>query len=131
LTLTSPSQPLILRPGDIYWVEIHPSEARGSEQFKTRPFVIVSKFGINKVLKTVVGVPLSIGATAKESTGYRIFIPKEEIIAAPGDAKDCIAKCDAVRQIDVAERVRGRFGTLSTTALTAVGGGLAYLFDLR
>src|SRR3712207_876960 len=94
LALIDPAR-AILKPGDIYWVEIHPAETRGSEQFKTRPFVIVSKFGINRVLKTVVGVPLSLGAMAKDSTGWRIFIPKEEIIGSR-EALDCIAKCDAI-----------------------------------
>jgi hypothetical protein len=78
----------------------------------------------------VVGVPLSIGALASQSCGWRIFIPKEEILGA-AEPKDCIAKCDAVRQLDVAERIRNKYGSLSATARTSVGGGLAYLFDLR
>lgn len=130
MTLTNTGSRPTLKPGDIYWVEIHPSETRGSELFKTRPFVIVSRFAANGVVKTVVGVPLSIGATAAESRSFRIYIPKEEIIGAQ-DPKDCIAKCDAIRQIDVEERVRQKYGALSATAFTAIGGGLAYLFDLR
>ena len=130
LTPTEPVPREILKPGDIYWVEIHSAETRGSELFKTRPFVIVSRFGANRSLKTVVGVPLSIGALASKSTSWRIFIPKEEIVGASKPV-DCIAKCDAIRQIDVAERIRNKYGTLSVTALTSVGGGLAYLFDLR
>jgi mRNA-degrading endonuclease toxin of MazEF toxin-antitoxin module len=131
--LTPTEQPAarpILRPGDIYWVEIHPAETRGSELFKTRPYVIVSKYGINKVVKSVVGVPLSLGALASQATGWRIFIPKEEILGS-SEPKDCVARCDAVRQLDVDERIRGKYGTLSATALTSSGGGLAYLLDLR
>jgi mRNA-degrading endonuclease toxin of MazEF toxin-antitoxin module len=116
--------------GDIVWVEIHPTETRGAEQFKQRPYVIVSRTGINRALKTIVGVPLSLGAVDSGSSGFRIFIPKEEIIGAQ-NPQDCIAKCDQVRSFDPSERVRGKFGRLSATALSAVGAGLGYLFDLR
>jgi mRNA-degrading endonuclease toxin of MazEF toxin-antitoxin module len=109
---------------------MHAAEARGSEQFRTRPYVIVSTYAINKVLNTVVGVPLSLGGNPDDSRGYRIFIPKTEII---GCAKpmDCIAKCDQVRSFDVAERAKSKYGNLSTTALAAVQGGLVYLLNLR
>ena len=130
MTPTDVNQRPVLRPGDIYWVEIHPAETRGEEIFKTRPFVVVSRYRVNEVVETIVGVPLSLGALASDSRPFRIFIPKEEIIGAR-EAKDCIAKCDAVRQVSVTERVKQKYGALSASALTSVGGGLAFLFDLR
>jgi mRNA-degrading endonuclease toxin of MazEF toxin-antitoxin module len=89
----------------------------------------MSTYGVNKVLRTAVGVPLSLGALASDSRGYRIFIPKNEIISPR--AEDCIAKCDQVRSFDVAERVRNKFGSLSAPAFASVGGGLVYLLNLR
>jgi len=108
---------------------VRKEETRGSEQYKERPYVIVSTFGINKALNTAVGVPLTLGAKDTDSRGYRIFIPKSEIVSPR--AEDCIAKCDQIRCFDVAERASNKYGSLSATALAAVAGGLVYLLDLR
>jgi len=101
----------------------------GSEQTGLRPFVIVSRDGANKGKPTAVGVPLSTKLTKANS--YRILIPVGEIVATANYRfSDSVALCDHVRVIDLS-KLRYQIGRMSVTAITAVGNGLANLFDLR
>ena len=45
--------------GDIYWVRALDLDIEGSEQQKSRPYVIASRTKINRLGRNVVGVPLS------------------------------------------------------------------------
>jgi len=38
-----------IKQGDIYWVEIRQSETIGSEQWKRRPYIIVSRNALNRL----------------------------------------------------------------------------------
>jgi mRNA interferase MazF len=103
----------------------------GSEQAGWRPFVIVSRDGANKNKPTAIGVPLSTNVSKANS--YRILIPVEEIIPSgltTYQFKNSVALCDHVRVLDLT-MLRSKVGTLSGTAIAAIGNGLANLFDLR
>jgi mRNA interferase MazF len=121
-------------PGDVYYVEIPPHHVVGREQFKTRPFVIVSRLRVNRSGGVIVGVPFTSSGTKDAQPPYRIFIPKTEIkidFAYRGTPiVDSIALTDQVRAIDP-KRLRDKVGVLSATGVAAIGLGLAYLFDLR
>ncbi len=122
-----------VKQGDIYWVDIPSAHTVGSEQYKRRPYIVVSRTSVNRNSRTVVGVPLTTADLSKPQHAYRIVIPSKEIvrdIGYSGDVKDSIAKTDQVRVLDKA-RLETKLGTLSNTATVAVGLGLAFLFDLR
>lgn len=124
-----------IKQGEIYWTNIPQSHTVGSEQYKKRPYIIVSRTAANKVCNTVVGVPLSssVDPTKPIHHPFRVLIPAREIVkdvSYNGDIKVCLAKTDQVRVLDKS-RLENRMGTLSNTATIAVGGGLAFLFDIR
>src|SRR5215216_3657900 len=78
-SLVSRMNRIVLSPGDIYWFDIDDDTRRGSEQRKDRPFVVVSRYGINKALKTVVAVPLTFSGASDltiKHPSYRIRLPK-------------------------------------------------------
>lgn len=117
--------------GEIYWVEIRPDEIKGSEQFGRRPFIVVSRLAVNKILKTVVAVPMS--TNTGNQPPFRIVIPPTEITRDVGSTTQLyisVAKADQVRVIDES-RLQERIGKLSQTATLAVMLGLAYVFDIR
>ncbi len=121
-----------VRQGDIYWVEIQPEETVGSEQYKRRPFVIVSRSDLNRGQNNVVGVPLS--TKVAKACAHRILIPVAEIIKDPGSnsvVKNSVALTDQIRVLDKSRLEEPRIGYLSQTAtIGVVEVGLAYLFDI-
>ena len=117
--------------GDIYWVTIRREETKGSEQFGRRPFIVVSRLGVNRTIKTVVVVPLT--TTTDNEPPYRIVIPVSEIIkeiSCKSQLELSVAKTDQIRVIDKS-RLEEKIGRLSQTATLSVTLGLAYVFDLR
>jgi mRNA-degrading endonuclease toxin of MazEF toxin-antitoxin module len=125
--------------GDIFWVDIKQQETQGSEQYGRRPFLVMSRDGVNKRLKTVLTVPL----TTFENTltpeklanqpPFRILIPPAQItrdISYTGPISVSVAKTDQARVIDKS-RLQTKIGRLSHTAVIAVGVGIAYVFDIR
>lgn len=120
------------KPGDIFWVTIDPSRAVGSEQHGRRPFVVVSRLSINRALPIVVGVPLTSRRTTESQPPFRILIPAREIskdVQFAGTITDSVALTEQVRVLS-AQCLENKMGTLSQTALVAVGLGLAYVFDI-
>lgn len=123
-----------IKPGEVYWVTIPQNHTVGSEQFKRRPFVIVSRLLLNRKGNVVVGVPFTTASTDKpDPPPHRILIPANEIlrdVLYTGPIEMSVALTDQVRALDKT-RLEQRIGMLSATALTAIGLGLAYVFDLR
>lgn len=128
------ADPVDIKPGDIYWVNIPRDQTVGSEQYKRRPFVIVSRLLINRSSRVVVGVPLTTGGLDRPTQPpHRIIIPSTEIVREIGYTdviEDTVALTDQVRVL-AKERLERKRGVLSATALASIGLGLSYLFDLR
>jgi mRNA-degrading endonuclease toxin of MazEF toxin-antitoxin module len=122
-----------IKPGDIYFVTIRPAETRGSEQHSRRPFVIVSRLSLNLKSTIVSGIPLTTtGAGTNRHPPQRIHIPANEIakdVCYSGTVQDSVALTDQVRVL-AKERLETKMGTLSDTALAAIGAGLNFLFNL-
>jgi mRNA interferase MazF len=117
--------------GDIFWVNIPKAHTVGSEQYDPRPFIIVSRDAVNKVLKTVVVVPMSTNVSNQPP--YRIVIPPTEITRDVSYTRTLVlsvAKTDQVRVIDKT-RLLDRVGRLSQTATISVLIGVAYVFNIR
>ncbi len=120
-----------IKQGDIYWIRIKKSETVGSEQFKDRPWVVVSRSELNRS-NMIVGVPLTTNQA--RACGHRIAIPLGEIIKEAGEPfqfSNCVALTDQIRALALDRFPPTRMGRLSQSATIAVvEQGLAYLFDI-
>src|ERR1700730_5776150 len=70
------------RRGDVYWVDIPQAHTVGHEQYKRRPFLIISNNAIHH-LKLVIGIPLSF-QVRKKNRQYHVVVVASEIIMDPG-----------------------------------------------
>lgn len=126
-----PDQPArLIHQGDIYRVDIPKSHTVGSEQFKRRPYIIVSRTAVNHLGRNVVGVPMS--TKVHKASQYRILLPAAELIrdvGYPDSFQDSVALTDQIRVLDVS-RLEVKMGRLSDSAIISVGLGLAFLFDI-
>ncbi len=74
--------------GDVYLVEEH--DARGSEQKKTRPWIIVGANPINKGRSTVLAIPMSTSAKECPPISIKVYI---------NNALNCVV-IDQLRALD-------------------------------
>ena len=108
---------LILKRGDIYWVDLNPTV--GSEIKKKRPCVLVGATPINKARRTVVVIPLS-------SAGK----PRPPItVGVECLGKKAVAVCDQIRAVDKT-RLLKRIGELKNEELLELEGGLRRVLNL-
>lgn len=120
--------------GDIYWVNIPQRHTVGHEQYKRRPWLIVSNNAIVP-LGLVVGVPLSF-QLQKKNRLFRISILATEIIREVGasnplDPGERIALTEQVRTLSIDRLERPRSGRVTDTALFAVEAGVAFVLDIQ
>ena len=118
--------------GDVYWVNIPRKHTVGHEQYKRRPFLIVSNNAIHH-LDIAIGVPLSF-QTQKRNRQYRIQILASDIILDPGstlDPGERIALTEQVRCLSVERLEPTRQARVSDTAVYAVEAGLAFVMDIK
>jgi mRNA-degrading endonuclease toxin of MazEF toxin-antitoxin module len=118
--------------GDVYWVNIPKSHTKGHEQYKRRPFLVVSNNAIHH-LDLIIGVPLSF-QTQKKNRQYHIQVLATDIVMDPGstlDPGDRIALTEQVRCLSVERLEPDRQARVSDTAVYAVEAGLAFVMDIR
>ena len=118
--------------GEIFWVFAKDLDIQGSEQQKSRPYVIVSRDAINKLGFNVVGVPLS--SKVHKASAYRILIPIAHIIkdvSCSRPMSDSVALTDHIRVLDPSRFEQPKMGKMSDTAMGGIELGLAFLFDIR
>jgi mRNA-degrading endonuclease toxin of MazEF toxin-antitoxin module len=125
----APPQP---QRGDVYWVNIPKKHTVGSEQYKRRPFLIVSNNAIHH-LRIVIGVPLSF-RIHKINRQYRIQVLASEIIMDTGstlDPGERVALTEQVRCLAVERLEPVRQARVTDTAVYAVEAGVAFVMDIR
>lgn len=118
--------------GDVHWVNIPKSHTKGHEQYKRRPFLVVSNNAIHH-LDLVIGVPLSF-QTQKKNRQYHIQVLATDIAMDPGstlDPGDRIALTEQVRCLSIERLEPKRQARVSDTAVYAVEAGLAFVMDIR
>lgn len=118
--------------GDVYWVKIPKHHTVGHEQYKRRPFLIVSNNSIH-YLDMVIGVPLC-SQTHKANRQFRINVLASDIILDPGttlDQRDRVALTEQVRALSVDRLEPTRQAKVSDTAVSAVEAGLAFVMDIN
>ncbi|HEY5161964.1 MAG TPA: type II toxin-antitoxin system PemK/MazF family toxin [Terriglobales bacterium] len=118
--------------GEIYWIDVPRRHTVGSEQYKRRPWLVVSTNAIG-YLPIVIGVPLSFEVQKKNRT-FRIAILATDIILEPGatlDPGELVALTEQVRVLSTERMEFPRQGRITETALYAVEAGLAYVLDIQ
>jgi mRNA-degrading endonuclease toxin of MazEF toxin-antitoxin module len=118
--------------GEIYWVFAKDLDIAGSEQQKSRPYVIVSRDAINALGHNVVGVPLS--TKVHKANSHRIFIPVNHMIkdlTCVRPMSDSVALTDHIRVLDPLRFEQPKMGKMSDTAMGGIELGLVFLFEIR
>lgn len=121
-----------IKQGEIYWVNARDLDIEGSEQQKSRPYIIVSRTLINRLGKNVVGVPLS--TKLHKASSHRLLIQTAHMVKNPACTRtlsDSVALTDHIRVLDIARLEMPKMGTLSLTAVGGMELALSFLFDLR
>ena len=109
--------------GDVYLARLDPT--RGSEQFGSRPVVIVSRDAINRASPVVIVVPCT------SWTQERRLYPSQVLVTAPegGLKADTIALCEQVRAI-AKDRLAERWGMLPPATIDLLDRALLIAMDL-
>ena len=121
-----------IKQGEIYWVNAKDLDIQGSEQPKSRPYLIVSRDLINTLGKNVVGVPLS--TKVHKASSHRLLIPVQHMVKNPACQRplsDSVALTDHIRVLDADRLEQPRMGDLSRTAIGGLELALSFLFDIR
>jgi mRNA-degrading endonuclease toxin of MazEF toxin-antitoxin module len=120
------------KQGEIYWVKVKYIDTKGREQKKDRPYVVVSRNGLNRNGKIVVGVPFT--SQAHRACAHRVLIPLSHMVQnpdCPRALKDSVALTDHIRVLDMSRLEQPKMGDLSETAKNGLEGALAFVFDIR
>src|ERR1051326_5815382 len=116
-----------VKQGEIYMVDIPRFQTVNHEQYKRRPYVVMSTLRCNRI-GNVIGVPLS--HVTRKACEHRVLIPAGEIIPAGGcrfNFLNSVALTDHSRVLDVSRLEMPSIGQISRRALLSVLRGLAVL----
>lgn len=97
--------------GEVYLIEEHGNQ--GSEQKKTRPWVLVGASQINLARSTAVAIPLSIQAPVKPPISIKVFYNNTNVSAI----------LDQIRAVDKKRFLRFE-GSLSSHEMSLIDDGL-------
>jgi mRNA interferase MazF len=103
--------------GDVYLVEEHATQ--GSEQKKTRPWVLVGASPINAARRTAIAVPLSTQALEKPPLSIKVFFNNSTVCAV----------LDQLRALDKKRFIRLE-GALSLHEMDLINEGLRHVLAL-
>ena len=107
-----------LNRGDIYLVNFNP--AKGGEIGKLRPAIVMSESTDNKILDTVIVLPLST-VIEKNALPYRYMITKRELLE-----KDCDACINEIRALSKT-RLKDKLGKIEVGELKIIQEALCRL----
>jgi mRNA interferase MazF len=105
------SNTLKFQRGEVYLVEEHGTQ--GSEQKKTRPWVLVGATPINKARRTIIAIPLSTQAPEKPPISIKVYLNNINVCAV----------IDQVRALDKKRFIRYE-GELSAHEIKLIDDGL-------
>lgn len=108
--------------GQLVRVQLDP--ARGSEQRKTRPCVVVQRDAANRAGRTTLVCPLT-DAAGKQASLIRIAVPA----GTAGTTKDSLVLCAQLRVVDEV-RILAELGFLPNDIMERVNAGLRVILDL-
>jgi mRNA interferase MazF len=115
-----------IKRGEIYWVDLNP--AKGSEQKKKRPVLIVQNDIGNTYSPTTIGVVLTSEYEEKnKSIPTNVFIIKDILNKLDSDS---LLETSQIRVLDVRQRIGDRIGVLDRTNMIKVDKALKVSLEL-
>ena len=117
--------------GEIYWVNVPRAHTVGTEQFKKRPWLIVSTNSIAQ-LQLVIGVPLTT-KIQKRNRQFRMAILQNDIILEPNstlEACERVALTEQVRALSVERFDFPRVARVTDSAIYAIEAGLKFVMEM-
>ncbi|MFZ5467832.1 MAG: type II toxin-antitoxin system PemK/MazF family toxin [Myxococcota bacterium] len=114
-----------MKRGDVWWAELSPRS--GSEQRGSRPVIVVSHDGFNRVptWRSVIVVPVSTSPKQAGRGPTVVFLPR----GSGGLRADSSALCHQVTTLDRAKLARC-LGTLPSALMSQLSEGLKAAQDL-
>jgi len=111
-----------MKRGDVYYALLDPTI--GHEQSGRRPVIVIQSDTLNRVIKTVLVIPLT-------SNVRRAHLPSCHLVKSGdgGLGSDSVALCHQLRVLD-ASRLGRRLGSLSDAAVEAIDEKLLFTLDL-
>jgi len=107
--------------GDIYLVSLDP--AAGHEQQGTRPVLIVSPGGFNRLTKTPVVLPITTGGNFARTAGFTVSL------SGAGIQTTGVVRCDQPRALDIGSRRGRKLESLPPTIVDEVLAKLATILE--
>jgi mRNA interferase ChpB len=107
--------------GDIYLVSLDPTA--GHEQQGTRPVLVVSPAAFNRLTKTPVVLPITIGGNFARTAGFAVSLEEA------GTKTKGVIRCDQPRALDLGARNGRRLESAPAAILDEVLAKLAPLFE--
>ena len=107
--------------GDIYLVSLDPSS--GHEQQGTRPVLIVSPGGFNRLTKTPVVLPITTGGAFARTAGFAVSL------TGAGTKTTGVIRCDQPRALDLGSRHGRKLEAVPSSIVDEVLAKLATIFE--
>jgi mRNA-degrading endonuclease toxin of MazEF toxin-antitoxin module len=107
--------------GDIYLVSLDPTA--GHEQQGTRPVLVVSPAAFNRLTKTPVVLPITIGGNFARTAGFAVSLEEA------GTKTKGVIRCDQPRALDLGARNGRKLESAPAAILDEVLAKLAPLFE--
>jgi len=85
-----------MKRGDIFMVSLDPTS--GHEQRGTRPVLVVSPDDFNRITKTPIVLPITIGGNFARTAGFAVHLTR------PGIKTAGVVRCDQPRSVDILSR---------------------------
>ena len=120
--------------GMVFWADVPAAHTVGAEQFKRRPWLVVSSDSIHQRLPLVIAVPHSTQTHRSDGyLGHRIDMPIEEFVPNADGApltESTIALTEQVRALAHARLEGEPAGRFPVAAMARVDAGLRFVMRL-
>jgi mRNA interferase ChpB len=110
-----------MRRGDIYMVDLDPTEGR--EQHGHRPVVVVSSDAFNRLTQCPVILPITSGGDFARSIGFAVSL------MGAGTQTVGVVRCDQPRVLDLRARNGRKVESLPASVMDEVLGKVATIFE--
>lgn len=107
--------------GDIYLVSLDPTS--GHEQQGTRPVLVVSPGAFNRLTKTPVVLPITIGGNFARTAGFTVSL------TGAGTRTIGVVRCDQPRALDIGSRHGRRLESVPPAIVDDVLAKLATILE--
>jgi mRNA interferase ChpB len=107
--------------GDIYLVSLDPTS--GHEQRGTRPVLVVSASAFNRLTKTPVVLPITMGGNFARTAGFAVSL------TGAGTKTTGVVRCDQPRALDLGSRNARKLESVPAPIMDEVLAKLTPIFE--